>query len=98
MLDFQLREHQEYLKHFRELFTVVDLDGKGILSEARFVELMKALGVACSAGEITYYLRILDPFNTQCITFSDVVQLLSSHQPDNGKYSVLQLLNLKQDL
>lgn len=91
-----MKEHEDYLFEFSQVFKAIDIEGKGILSEAIFVELMKTLNVASSAEEITYYLRILDPFNTQCITFSDIVQLLSSHMPENGKYSVLQLLNLKQ--
>jgi Ca2+-binding EF-hand superfamily protein len=68
-----LREHETFLDTFRQLFRGVDHEGKGIISEAQFVELLKALGVCNTAREVTYFLQIIDPFNTQCITFSDVV-------------------------
>lgn len=38
------------------------------------------MGTCDTTEEITYFLQILDPFNTQNITFSEIVQLFSSHQ------------------
>ncbi len=40
---------------------------------------MNEIGLS-SVEEITYFLQVLDPFNTQKITFSEIVQLLSSHE------------------
>ncbi len=35
VLDFQLREHEKFLKRFLEVFRGVDLDGDGVLTEVR---------------------------------------------------------------
>ena len=38
----------------------------------------------CSKDEITYFLQELDPFNTQKITFSQMVQLFCAHVITNN--------------
>ena len=39
MLDFQLREHEKFLKKFLDLFRETDNDGDGVLSEVSEADL-----------------------------------------------------------
>ncbi len=73
-----MKEHERFLRAFITLFRSVDLDQNGILNEKEFIQLLNEMG-AHDQEEVTYFLQILDPFNTQNITFSEIVQLLSSH-------------------
>ena len=89
--EFQLRQHELYLKVLTKLFRKVDLDNDGIIEESEFLKLLNSeIGpflildgseqLAFTDEEVTYFLQVLDPFNTQKISFSEVVQLFSSHQ------------------
>lgn len=91
-MDFQLRQHEQYLRIFAKLFRRVDIDNDGILSEQEFLALLNeeilplmqnkaddSYGAAFSDEDVSYFLQVLDPFNTQKITFSEVVQLFSAH-------------------
>ncbi|CDW88603.1 UNKNOWN [Stylonychia lemnae] len=80
VLDFQMSEHERYLKSFIYVFRKVDKDNDGILNENQFKLLMEEINLCNGQDEIRYFLQILDPFNTQKITFSDIIQLFSSHQ------------------
>ena len=95
--DFQLRQHEIYLRAFTKLFRQVDLDNDGVLEEHEFLSLISdhvapAVGVGFTREETAYFLQVLDPFNTQRITFSEVVQLFSAHQV-SGDIPILEKLN-----
>ena len=52
------------------------------------------MGICDSDGEIEYFLQVVDPYNNQQITFSEVVHLLSAHmvpEEDGGEKSVPML-------
>jgi len=85
VLDFQMREHEAYINGFVKKFREVDQDNNGIINEEEFVKLAKQVGA--SAEDITYFLQVVDPFNAQQITFSEAVQLFSSHRTngDDGQ-------------
>ena len=80
LMDFQLRQHEAYLRTFTRLFRKVDSDNDGVLNEQEFTALIeKELGVLGIKDDTAYFLQVLDPFNTQRITFSELVQLFSAH-------------------
>ncbi len=88
--DFQMRQHESYLKGFTRLFRRVDTDSDGILNEEQFISLMdKELSpfFTVTRDDLNYFLQVLDPFNSQKITFSECVQLFSAHmvpsEPNN---------------
>ena len=88
--DFQMRQHESYLKGFTRLFRRVDTDSDGILNEEQFISLLdKELSpfLSLTREDLNYFLQVLDPFNSQKITFSECVQLFSAHlvpsEPNN---------------
>ena len=79
ILDYQLTQHEAFLFKFHSLFKRLDSDTNGILNEAEFSRLIKEIGICDSDPEISYFLQMIDPFNNNSITFSEIVQLLSQH-------------------
>lgn len=83
ILDFQLQEHERFLGEFNQLFKQVDQDHNGVINEEEFRELIMSMNVMVnnpngSNREIETLLRVIDPFNNQQMTYSEVVQLLSN--------------------
>lgn len=88
VLDFQLKEHEKFLYKFIVVFKQVDKDNNGVINEDEFIELVKRMNICGSEEEITRFLEIVDPYNNQEITFSEIVHLFSAHMvsaddPDN---------------
>lgn len=78
VLDFQLNEHEKFLYSFRQVFKTIDKDNNGTLNEGEFTGLVKKMGICDTDGEINYFLQVVDPYNNQQITFSEVVHLFSA--------------------
>jgi Ca2+-binding EF-hand superfamily protein len=81
-----LQEHEKFLYRFTQLFKEVDSDNNGIINEDEFRELIAKMQVTGSRGqdEVMYMLQMIDPYNNQRMTFSEVVHLLSSHMVPVG--------------
>ena len=47
ILDFQLQEHEKFLKRFSEVFKQVDDTKRGVLDEDRFRSLLQMMNQAC---------------------------------------------------
>ena len=72
---------------------MVDCDGNGVLSEEELrVLLHDRMQVIESDEELNYLLRVIDPYNNQKMTYSEIVHLFSSHMvpisPDNPQHKV----------
>jgi Ca2+-binding EF-hand superfamily protein len=81
-LDFQLSEHEKFLHDFTELYKQVDRDRNGILDESEFRDLLSQMQVLSQEREdedLVILLQMIDPYNNQKLTYSEVVHLLSSH-------------------
>jgi hypothetical protein len=76
MLDFQLRGHQKFLEKFRRVFTLVDSDNNGVLSEPEFRELVKRLDPSKTDKDIGALVSLVDAYGHGHITFSDCVETL----------------------
>ena len=50
-----------------------------MISEEEFRELVEKLNILDKEEEIMYLLQMIDPYNNQRMTYSEVVHLLSSH-------------------
>lgn len=95
---FQLSEHEKFLSKFLQLFRSVDHENKGLISIDQFVELYKQMNIkgfevggdrdnlgdasAALNKETIKFLDILDPYQCDRITLSDIVQLFSSYRVD----------------
>lgn len=79
ILDFQLREHEKFLEKFIYAFKSIDSDNNGVINEAEFRELVQSMDVIDDEEEVNYLLQMIDPFNNQQMTFSELVHLFSSH-------------------
>jgi len=88
ILDFQLQEHEKFLSAFTSLFKELDLDGNGILNEEDFRELLTRVNNVTTSypsdsedlqEHIDTLLNMVDPHNNKQMTYSEIVQLLSSH-------------------
>jgi hypothetical protein len=84
VMDFQLKEHEKFLFKFISVFRQVDSDCNGILNEDEFIELVKKMGIWEDDQKIMEYLEIIDPYNNQQITFSEIVHLFSAQKVRNG--------------
>jgi Ca2+-binding EF-hand superfamily protein len=89
VLDFQLKEHEKFLYKFMLVFKQVDSDNNGVLNEEEFIDLVNKMKICENTDhDINYFLQIVDPYNNQEITFSEIVHLFSAHmvsagEPDN---------------
>ncbi|KAJ9457554.1 putative structural maintenance of chromosome (SMC) family protein [Diplonema papillatum] len=78
LLDFQLQGHERFLGKFVKLFRQFDADKNGILNEAEFVQLLRAIDPAKTEEEVNALLDLIDPHDNQLINFSECVTFLSS--------------------
>eukprot|EP01059_Diplonema_ambulator_P005993 TRINITY_DN15773_c0_g1_i1.p1 TRINITY_DN15773_c0_g1~~TRINITY_DN15773_c0_g1_i1.p1 ORF type:complete len:738 (+),score=258.44 TRINITY_DN15773_c0_g1_i1:43-2256(+) len=78
LLDFQLQGHERFLGKFVKLFKQFDADKNGILNEAEFMQLLKAIDPAKTDEEVNALLDLIDPHDNQLINFSECVTFLSS--------------------
>lgn len=78
ILDFQLQEHEKFLSKFTQMFKSVDTDNNGIIDENEFHNLIIKMGVVDTQEDIDSLLTIVDPHNNKQMTYSEIVQLLSS--------------------
>ena len=78
LLDFQLQGHERFLGKFVRLFRQYDADKNGILNEAEFVQLLRAIDPAKTDHEVNALLDLIDPHDNQLINFSECVTFLSS--------------------
>jgi Ca2+-binding EF-hand superfamily protein len=79
ILDFQLKEHEKFLQRFISVFKTIDSDNNGVINEPEFRELVQSMEVIQDEEEVNYLLQMIDPFNNQQMTFSELVHLFSSH-------------------
>lgn len=79
ILDFQLKEHEKFLEKFIAVFKSIDSDNNGVINESEFRELVSSMEVINDEEEVNYLLQMIDPFNNQQMTFSELVHLFSSH-------------------
>jgi len=56
----------------------VDTDCNGIVDENEFKDMIIKMGVVQTMEEVEQLLSIIDPHNNKQVTYSEVVQLLSS--------------------
>ena len=63
ILDYQLREHERFLKSFTQLFKSVDEDLDGVISEEEFRQLLTEMNLVDSDEEVQLLLHQVDPFN-----------------------------------
>ena len=88
LLEIQIRLREKYLSNFIKIFNQIDEDNDGILNEEEFTLLIKQFNLYSSETvnkKIDDLLEKIDPFNTNVITFSDIVSLLSEEQIEDGK-------------
>jgi hypothetical protein len=57
----------------------VDTDRNGIINEDEFRDLLSQMKVLHKDEELIVLLQIVDPYNNQKMTYSEIVHLLSSH-------------------
>jgi Ca2+-binding EF-hand superfamily protein len=74
----------------------VDIDNNGIINEDEFRELVAKMNVIEREEEVQYLLQLVDPYNNQKMTFSEIVHLLSSHMvpidPEGNPQQTIPLL------
>jgi Ca2+-binding EF-hand superfamily protein len=71
-------EHEKFLSCFTQIFKSVDSDSNGIVDENEFRDLIIKMGVVQTMDEVEQLLSIIDPHNNKQMTYSEIVQLLSS--------------------
>jgi Ca2+-binding EF-hand superfamily protein len=57
----------------------VDQDRNGIINEDEFRDLLSQMRVLHKDEDLIVLLQIVDPYNNQKMTYSEIVHLLSSH-------------------
>lgn len=95
ILDFQLKEHEKFLEKYINVFKSIDSDNNGVINESEFRELVQSMDVIGDEDEVNYLLQMIDPFNNQQMTFSELVHLFSSHMvpiDDNDPQRSIPLL------
>lgn len=103
--EFLLEEHEKFLSKFLDLFRQIDQDHNGMISNQEFVDLYTKMNIKISninmneAHDMNYkqkleqetnnFLDILDPYQSDKITLSDVVKLFSNQIVEDSKKSSL---------
>lgn len=80
ILDFQIREHERYLAQINRVFSQVDTQGTGQLSEEQFREMLGNMGLGLGEQEIQHYLELVDPWATNKANYSEIIQLLTTQE------------------
>lgn len=75
ILDHQLEEHVRFLAGFNRLFKEIDRDGRGVIDECQFRELILRMVVVVQNDhapdeDVDALLRIVDPHNVKQMTYS----------------------------
>jgi len=100
VLDFQLRNHDKFLKNFIYIFKKADVDNNGIISEEEFANLVNMIGVYREDfnEQVSRLLHIIDPFNKQQIIFSDCVSLFAAEiiEEDDGQGNIRRMSLLER--
>ena len=98
LLEIQIRLRDKYLSNFLSIFKSLDEDDDGILNEEQFRNLIIKLDVyplENIGDEYDKLISKIDPFNTQVITFSDCITVLSNEYLDDKKTKVLDKIALR---
>ena len=82
LLDFQLKNHENYLKKFTNLFHSIDQDMNGILNEEEFKLLLKQMNI--DSYFYSKLLHIIDPNNLQTFTYSECVTMFGTQIISKG--------------
>jgi len=77
LLDFQLAGHQQFLEAFVAVFRQHDKQGRAVVDEAAFRQIVAAVDPAKDEAALLALLEKVDPHANQQITFSDCVAALS---------------------
>jgi hypothetical protein len=62
----------------------MDSDRNGIINEDEFRDLLLQMRVLNKEEDLIVLLQIVDPYNNQKMTYSEIVHLLSSHMIQSG--------------
>ena len=73
-----MQEHEKFLKNFTNLFKQIDQDRVGFLNEQQFRMLIAGMELRLEEEQINFLLQEIDPYNNNKMTYSEIVQLLSS--------------------
>lgn len=85
LMDFQITNHEEYLKPLKNKFRIVDSDENGIIDDKELNELLVSMGIWEEGHRLA---PLIDPDNLGVITFSDCVQLFSTESCDSESIKV----------
>lgn len=94
LLNFQLKAHQKYLKKLLNVFKKVDSNSDGVLNEKEFQRLIAGIGIGFSTEDFNRLLQVIDPFDNQQITFSEVVNLFSTELVPPENVPILQKISM----
>ncbi len=101
IIEFQIRLRGNYLRNFNDLFRKYDTDNNGILNEDQFASLIMESNVFEQQSpdeKIQIYLNELDPFGSNIILYSDIIDILSKDyttdvDPETGETIELSILD-----
>ena len=91
LLDFQLKAHEKFLQPFVRVFRNVASSKSGVLNENDFITLCKQIDL--DEGVIMRMLGVIDPYESQAITFSECVALFSTEMFPGKSISIIQQLS-----
>ena len=103
ILLFQLNEHEKFLQKFIQLFQSIDTLQSGVISNQQFIQLCKKMNVhnnekdnySKNQEEINQLLDIIDPYQSNRITLSDIILLFSKHNLNMLEGNILKSSNKK---
>lgn len=97
ILDFFLSKHEKYLSRVKDIFNSLDRDDDGIINRADFCE---SIGFIDPMDELKLsredLLRVADRNNTDVITFSKYIEVLSGVKVRNGKGEEISLIQFSK--
>eukprot|EP00792_Barthelona_sp_PAP020_P007204 TRINITY_DN3121_c5_g2_i1.p1 TRINITY_DN3121_c5_g2~~TRINITY_DN3121_c5_g2_i1.p1 ORF type:complete len:773 (-),score=262.28 TRINITY_DN3121_c5_g2_i1:19-2337(-) len=84
LLNWQLKQHYEYLAKFRELFYSVDQNNHGVLDVNQFDQLLRLIDNELSDHDVAYLINEADKDGTDSFTFSQAVKFCSGYVKNVG--------------
>ena len=97
-LRYALQRHVDYLSPLVALFSRLDDNHIGRITQAGFREVISELQLGLDEKRVLSLLRAVDPDNLQTVTFSGLVELLEAEQTSEGISFLQRLEQLRSDL
>lgn len=94
ILNYAVDTHIEYLRQVLGYFRQIDHNHNGLFSRKDFLDLLDIYAAKDVKVDLSEFMKNVDPNNSECITFSKTIEILSTTYVDKDqRVNMIQFLN-----